>query len=147
MPVKHSCEKEGKKMKLKFKLSIIVIAIMAVVVAGIAVLLVNTASGLTIGLNKDNFSRIYHDSTGLGTYDRSHIQIYITHCTQVTGQYWVILTHFQSWLRLKNRVLCNIYMNLAGIEVSDSVPPLFYSTSCEGAINHATRFHTLLRPR
>ncbi|MDR1802034.1 MAG: methyl-accepting chemotaxis protein, partial [Treponema sp.] len=40
-------------MKLKFKLSIIVIAIMAVVVAGIAVVLVQTSSGLTVGLNTE----------------------------------------------------------------------------------------------
>jgi methyl-accepting chemotaxis protein len=45
-------------MKLKFKLSIMVIAIMAVVVTVIAVVLLNRASGLTIGLNTDGITYI-----------------------------------------------------------------------------------------
>jgi len=45
-------------MKLKFKLSIMVIAIMAVVVTVIAVVLLNRASGLTIGLNTDGIKFI-----------------------------------------------------------------------------------------
>jgi len=45
-------------MKLKFKLSIMVIAIMAVVVTVIAVMLLNRASGLTIGLNTDGIKFI-----------------------------------------------------------------------------------------
>ncbi|MDR1804309.1 MAG: methyl-accepting chemotaxis protein, partial [Treponema sp.] len=40
-------------MKLNFKLSIMVIAILAVVVATVAIVLVNQSSGLTIGLNND----------------------------------------------------------------------------------------------
>jgi len=40
-------------MNLKFKLGLIMIAIIAVVITGIAVMLLNTASGLTIGLNND----------------------------------------------------------------------------------------------
>ena len=38
-------------MKLKFRLSILVIAILAVVVVGVAVVLLNNASGLAVGLN------------------------------------------------------------------------------------------------
>ena len=45
-------------MKLKFKLSIMVIAIMAVVVTAIAVILLNRASGLTVGLNTDGIQFI-----------------------------------------------------------------------------------------
>jgi methyl-accepting chemotaxis protein len=45
-------------MKLKFKLSIMVIAIMAVVVTVIAVVLLNRASGLTVGLNTDGITFI-----------------------------------------------------------------------------------------
>jgi len=45
-------------MKLKFKLSIMVIAIMAVVVTVIAVVLLNRASGLTVGLNTDGIKFI-----------------------------------------------------------------------------------------
>ncbi|MCL2208805.1 MAG: methyl-accepting chemotaxis protein [Treponema sp.] len=39
-------------MKLKFKLSIMVIAILAVVVAGVSILLLNRASGISIDLNR-----------------------------------------------------------------------------------------------
>jgi len=45
-------------MKLKFKLSIMVIAIMAVVVTVIAAVLLNRASGLTVGLNTDGIQFI-----------------------------------------------------------------------------------------
>ena len=45
-------------MKLKFRLSLIVIVIMAVVVTAIAVVLLQTASGLTIGLNTDGIGYI-----------------------------------------------------------------------------------------
>jgi methyl-accepting chemotaxis protein len=45
-------------MKLKFKLSVMAIAIMAVVVTVIAVVLLNRASGLTVGLNTDGITYI-----------------------------------------------------------------------------------------
>jgi methyl-accepting chemotaxis protein len=45
-------------MKLKFKLSIMVVAILLVVVATIAIVLVNRMSGLTVGLNVDGVSYI-----------------------------------------------------------------------------------------
>ena len=39
-------------MKLKFKLSIMVIAILAVVVAGVSILLLNKASNISVDLNR-----------------------------------------------------------------------------------------------
>jgi len=45
-------------MKLKFKLSIMVIAILAVVITVIAVVLLNRSSGLTIGLNTNGIGYI-----------------------------------------------------------------------------------------
>jgi methyl-accepting chemotaxis protein len=45
-------KKRGKKMKIKFKLSILIIAIVAVIVSGVAVLLLRQASSIALDLSK-----------------------------------------------------------------------------------------------